>query len=73
MLDALTETKAILKQTKGVFLVESHVRATRTTPAETVYTVTAYWTPKRFYRGNNRDAAETIFADAVAGAPARVR
>jgi len=73
MVPALKDTRIILKQEKGVILVESNVRSTRTAPVETVFTVTAYWTPPRFYSGHDLHAAERTFAEAVARAPQRVR
>jgi hypothetical protein len=71
MMHALKETRSILKQAKGVFLVESNVRYRA--ELETTYTVTAYWTSTHFYVGNDFNAAEQAFGRAVARAPARVR
>jgi len=71
MLHALKETRTILKQAKGVVLVESNVR--HGTGIETSYTVTAYWTPTRFYNGDDFSAAELAFDKAVARAPMRAR
>jgi len=71
MLRALKETRSILKQAKGVFLVESHVR--HRAGIQTTYTVTAYWTTTRFYNGDDFNAAEKAFEQAVTRAPMRVR
>ena len=71
MLHALKQTRSILKQAKGVFFVESHVR--HGARIETIYTVTAYWTPTHLYNGDDFNAAEKAFEQAVARAPMRVR
>ena len=73
MMHALKETRSFLKQAKGVCLVETNVRASRFAPIETSYTVTAYWTPTRFYTGDDFTAAEKVFEEAVARAPQRAR
>jgi hypothetical protein len=73
MIPALKDTRILLSQEKGVILVESKVRATRTAPVELTYTVTAYWTPTRFYSGSDLHAAEKAFELAVAQAPIRIR
>jgi hypothetical protein len=73
MIPTLKDTRLLLRQEKGVILVESKVRATRTAPIEVVYTVTAYWTPTRFYSGCDLHAAEKAFELAVARAPQRIR
>jgi hypothetical protein len=38
-----------------------------------MYTVTAYWTPRRFYTGDDLDAAENAFEEALDRAPQRMR
>jgi hypothetical protein len=73
MIPALKNTRLLLSQEKGVILVESKVRATRTAPIEVIYTVTTYWTPTRFYSGCDLNAAEKAFELAVARAPQRIR
>jgi hypothetical protein len=72
MLHALRETRVILKQTKGVLLVETIVRAKMDAPLEATYTVSAYWVPRRIYHGTDFDAAEIAFEEAVARAPWRI-
>ena len=73
MKPAPKETHLILKQGKGGFLIESNLRHGRGAAAEVIYTVTAYWTPTRFYTGSDRNLAERAFEEAVAHAqlPAR--
>jgi hypothetical protein len=73
MVPALKDTRMLLQEEKGVILVESKVRATRTAPVEIVYTVTAHWTPARFYSGSDLHEARLAFEVAVARAPQRIR
>ena len=73
MIPAPKESSHLLKQGKGVFLIETSMRASRSAPVEIIYTVTASWAPTRFYRGNDLNAAEAIFGQAVARAPQRAR
>jgi hypothetical protein len=73
MMQATKETRVIRKQGRGVFLVESGVRQHRTGPVEMTYTVTAYWTPNRFYTGTDLYGAEKAFEEALARAPQRIR
>jgi len=72
MIPALKDTRLLLRQEKGVILVESKVRTTRTAPVEVIYTVTAYWMPARFYSGCDRNAAEKAFERALTRAPQRI-
>jgi hypothetical protein len=73
MLPEPKEASHVLKRSKGVSLIETSMRASRNDPIEIVYTVTATWASKRFYRGNDRNAAETIFYQAIDRAPHRAR
>lgn len=71
---ALKDTRLILRQERGVVLVESSVRPHRYAAImETLYTVSAYWTPTRFYTGGDLKIAEQAFDQAVKRAPMRVR
>ena len=72
MMQAGKDARGILKQERGVSLVESSVRPNLSGPVEVSYTVSAYWTPTRFYTGTDNDAAEIAFDQAVSRAPQRV-
>src|SRR5262249_42103165 len=80
-LPAPKESSYILEQRKGVFLVETSMRASRTDPIEVICTVATSWVPTRFYAkqpGENPMntfklicgvAALTLLTDAALAAP----